>query len=132
MRALSLVTWFCSEFWISSSHFPFPSSLPSRAAAYVYAPELMRVCACVHVSIPFWPNPFPMCRLFTIYVNTTSLPSLRCANTGCNLSRSVCAIVVSSLSSPFPFARALPSHTQSLESLLPSQSCDGALPTANC
>ena len=41
--ALSVVTWFCSEVLISSSHFPFPSSLSSRAAAYLYAPLLLYV-----------------------------------------------------------------------------------------
>ena len=45
--ALWVVTWFCSEFFISFSHFPFRSSLLSRAVADLYAPELMRVSVCL-------------------------------------------------------------------------------------
>ena len=63
MGTLLLVTWFCSEFLISSSHFPFPSSLPSQAAACFYAAELMRVLV---FMCQFHSGPFPMWRLFTI------------------------------------------------------------------
>ena len=47
-----VVTWFCSEFLISSSNFPFPSSLSSRAAAYLYAPAHACSCDCVYYTSP--------------------------------------------------------------------------------
>ena len=50
MGALSAVTWFCSVLLISSSNFPFPSSLSSRAAAYLCTPAPVFVCLCSCVN----------------------------------------------------------------------------------
>ena len=95
---LVVVMWFCSEFLISSWNIPFPSSLSSRATAYLYAPAHVFVCLCPCANIiSLWHDPFPAWRLFTIHVNTTRLSCWLCANmvhlcvnTGCNLSKNVC------------------------------------------
>ena len=42
-----MVTWFCLEFFDFLLTHSFPTSLSSRAAAFLYAP--VRACACVHV-----------------------------------------------------------------------------------
>ena len=92
MVALVVVTWFCSEFSISSSNFPFPSILSSRAAVYLYAPALVFVCLCQFYFILVRPIP-----RVALYVNTTRLSWGLCANkvhlcvnTDCALSNSVC------------------------------------------
>ena len=47
MRTLTVGTWFCFEFFDFLLTLPFPTSLSSRAAAFLYAP--VYACACVHV-----------------------------------------------------------------------------------
>ena len=56
MRTLTVVTWFCSEFFDFLLAFSFPASLSSRAVAFLYTPvrayacvHVLDACACVHV-----------------------------------------------------------------------------------
>ena len=61
---------------VANDNFPFLSSLSSRAAAYLNAPELMRVrvclCSCVNFILA---RPIPhMPFVYYLYVNTASLP----------------------------------------------------------
>ena len=48
MRMLTVVTWFCSQFFDFLLALSFPTSLSSSgAAAFLYAP--VHACTCVHV-----------------------------------------------------------------------------------
>ena len=121
MRVLSVVTSFSSEFLISSSHFPFPSSLSSRAAAYLCAPELMRVRVLVFMSHPHspvhahHPSPLSVC-IFTLPLSHAKVapPLYLLCNT----------------LPPSP-AKVRPPLSHAKVTLL-SQRCSSTLPTANC
>ena len=47
MRTLTVVTWFCTEFFDFLFALSSPASLSSRAAAFLYAP--VHACTCVYV-----------------------------------------------------------------------------------
>ena len=49
MRTLAVARWFCLEYFHFLLTLSFPTSLSSRAAAFLYAP--VRDCACGHVLV---------------------------------------------------------------------------------
>ena len=46
MRTLTVVTWFCSEYFDFLLALSFPASLSSRAAAFLYACARLLLCSC--------------------------------------------------------------------------------------